>query len=138
MGSGGLSAVKLPDPVSPYQYKGSDNQLQITIRPMKKSIIIIIVLIVLLGGYTYLKKGGVVEYKNITATSTTKEITVEVLDKRISTAIAASSTATEVEAYKAYTEAKTQIEKEIELKVISEYRAEIEKREAKLEKEVSL
>jgi len=66
-----------------------------------------------------------------------KEVTVSDLEKRISDAISASSTAIETEASKAYEEKKTQMHKEVELQVTRAYKAEIEARETKLEKEVS-
>lgn len=108
---------------------------------MKRLAIAVIVVGLILGGIYIYKASSKVEYVKSAepeATSTPKVQTIEVLERRINDAIQASSTATEVESYKAYTDTKEQIEKEIELKVTSQYRAEIEAREAKLEKEVSL
>lgn len=101
----------------------------------RKHIAIVIVLGVILGGIA-LTKPKTVEY--IQGETHVVEKTVETLQKRVDEAITASSTEIEIEAQKAYTEAKEQAQKEVELIVTSQYRKEIEEREAQLEEQVSL
>ena len=80
---------------------------------------------------------GTVQYIQGEKEVVEKEVTISELEKRISDAISASSTAIETEASKAYEEKKTQMQKEVELQVTRAYKAEIEARETKLEEEVS-
>ena len=101
---------------------------------MKKIILVVIVLAALTGGYALTQKEPV-EY--IAPQVIEKEVEVETLQKRIDNAISASSTATEAVAKKAYEEAKEKAETEIALRITTEYRKEVEQREAELEEKVS-
>lgn len=98
---------------------------------MKKYIAPVLVLGVILGGIAL--KGSRVEYVN---TETVVEKEVPTLEKRIETAITASSTEIEAEAQKAYEAAKKNAENEIALRITTEYKKEIEQKETDLEKEV--
>ena len=98
---------------------------------MKKYIAPVLVLGAILGGIAL--KGSRVEYVN---TETVVEKEVPTLEKRIETAITASSTEIEAEAQKAYEAAKKNAENEIALRITTEYKKEIEQKETDLEKEV--
>lgn len=66
------------------------------------------------------------------------EVETETLQKRIDNALTASSTDIETAAQAAYEEKKEKMRKEVELSVTTQYRKEIEEREARLEEQVSL
>ena len=102
---------------------------------MKKYIIPVIVLGAVLGGIALNNKA--IEYVQGEPVEKIVEKEVPTLEMRIADAISASSTATEAVAKKAYEEAKEQAETEIALRVTTEYRKEVEKKEAELEEKVS-
>lgn len=101
---------------------------------MKLVITLVIGLCVALGG-AILIKNPTIEYVNQSPEVIEKTIEVPQLENRILDAIKASSTDIEAAAQEAYNEKKTQLEKEIELKITRAYREEIEAREVVLEKE---
>lgn len=105
---------------------------------MKKTITIVIVLGVILGGIALFYPSKI-EVKNPEPQTVveTEFVEKERLDSLIETALTASSTAIEAEAQEAYNDAKKKAETEIKLRVTSEYRKEIEAREAALEEQVS-
>lgn len=105
---------------------------------MKRLAIVVIAVGLILGGIYTIKDKGTIEYIQGETQVVEKTVEVETLRKRIDEAIIASSTEIESEAQKAYNETKEQEQKKIELQVTSQYRAEIEKREAELEEQVSL
>lgn len=102
-----------------------------------KYVITIIVLGAILGGIA-LKKSQPNEYVNAAPEVVTKEVVREVqtLEMRIADAQNASSTDIENEAQAAYEAKKQQMLTEIELKITTQYKKEIEARETQLEKEV--
>ncbi len=106
---------------------------------MKHIFIGVVTLGLISGGiYAYSNKVKTIEYIQGETQVVEKTVEVETLRKRIDEAIIASSTEIESEAQKAYNETKEQEQKKIELQVTSQYRAEIETREAELEEQVSL
>lgn len=102
---------------------------------MKKIILVVIVLGVIAGYYALNNER--LEYVQSETIEKIVEKEVPTLEKRIADAINASSTATEAVAKKAYEEAKEKAETEIALRITTEYRKEVEQREAELEEKVS-
>lgn len=113
--------------------------LKIANQSMKRVAILVIVLGLILGGiYTYKTKTSIEVYVAPEKEIMKETIEVEVLDKRINAALEEAEMETEAKAYKAYTEKRTQLEKEIILEETRAYRKEIEQMESNLEKEISL
>lgn len=107
---------------------------------MNKYIIAVVVVMLAVGGGIYwMEHGNKTVVQNIQKEIVEKVVEKEVptLDKRIADAISASSTEIEATAQKAYEEARTKAEKEIALRITTEYRKEIEEMEASLEEQVS-
>lgn len=102
-----------------------------------KTLLIAIVIVGVLGGGIAIYKQKPVEY--IQTAVQTKEVVKEVnpLDVRIENAINASSTQIEAESKQAYETKKSQMQTEVKLAVTRTYRAEIEAKEAELEKQAS-
>lgn len=105
---------------------------------MKQVIILVTVVGLIAISWRYYAQEEVIEYIQGETQVVEKTVEVETLQKRVDEAITASSTEIEIEAQKAYTEAKEQIQKEIELNVTTQYRKEIEEREAQLAKETQV
>lgn len=96
------------------------------------------VVVALIGGGYWLSQPVVAENVQTVIQTVTETVEVSELDRRIEEAQNASSSAIEDAAKAAYEETKKQKLLEVELRVTSEYRAEIEQRETELEKEAGL
>lgn len=106
---------------------------------MNKYVVITIVLGVILGGIALFYPSKIVVNNTQPQEVKVEEKVVEKekLDALIEAALTASSTAIEAEAYEAYTETRRQLENEVMLNVTTEYRKQIEAREAELEERIS-
>ena len=107
---------------------------------MKKYVVITIVLGVILGGIAlfYPSRIEVVNPdKPQEVKIEEKVVEREKLDVLIEAALTASSTQIEAEAYQEYLDAREKLENEVMLRVTTEYRKQIEVREAALEEKVS-
>jgi hypothetical protein len=101
---------------------------------MKYFIIAVVVLGVVLGGIALRPKAT----QYVAPEVIEKEVTVEVetLSRRIEEALTASSTAIEAEAKRAYEDKKTQLMREVELAIRTQYEGELRAERVKLEKEL--
>lgn len=105
---------------------------------MKKVFVATGVVAVLLGAAHYANKPIVAENVQTVIETVTQTVEVSELTKRIEDEQNAQRSDVEALARTAYEETYAQKMLEIELRVTSEYRAEIEKREVELEKEVGV
>jgi hypothetical protein len=99
---------------------------------MKPALLVAGIALLGVGGYVALQSGAVTYEKEVKTETIVEVQTINELEARITSAVEAKSADIEALAQKAYEEAKANELLEIERSVTSEYRKELQAREAEL------